>query len=152
MGTGRQTFIIIGCVAGLIALPFQGFYSAAKAALASYEEALRIELRPFNGTVTLVESGDHHTSFPDRREAQHHSQNNPHEPQQSRVLAEMVASEAAGTSAESFAERVTLVVASKYPQRHYFKMSALERMDVVLRAVLPSAWIEAAIRRADRLD
>ena len=59
--------IDISSIGGLVGLPFQGFYSAAKFALEGMTEALRIELRPFGIKVALVEPGDISTSFTDRR-------------------------------------------------------------------------------------
>ena len=53
----------IGSVAGDIAIPFQSFYSAAKAALGSYTLALANEVRPFHITAVLIEPGDICTGF-----------------------------------------------------------------------------------------
>lgn len=53
----------IGSVAGEIAIPFQSFYSAAKAALGSYTLALANEVRPFHVTAVLIEPGDICTGF-----------------------------------------------------------------------------------------
>lgn len=60
-GFGR--IVNIGSVAGDIAIPFQSFYSAAKAALCSYTLALINEVREFNITAACVEPGDIHTAF-----------------------------------------------------------------------------------------
>src|SRR5258708_5663628 len=62
----------IGSIGGLIAIPFQGFYSASKFALEGFSEALRLEVRPFGIHVVLIEPGDHRTSFtPNRRSTPH---------------------------------------------------------------------------------
>lgn len=60
-GFGR--IVNIGSVAGEIAIPFQSFYSAAKAALRSYTLALANEVREFRITAVCVEPGDIHTGF-----------------------------------------------------------------------------------------
>lgn len=60
-GFGR--IVNIGSVAGDIAIPFQSFYSAAKAALCSYTLALINEVREFNMTAVCIEPGDIHTGF-----------------------------------------------------------------------------------------
>ena len=60
-GFGR--IVNIGSVAGDIAIPFQSFYSAAKAALCSYTLALINEVREFNITAVCIEPGDIRTGF-----------------------------------------------------------------------------------------
>jgi NAD(P)-dependent dehydrogenase (short-subunit alcohol dehydrogenase family) len=52
---GRIVFM--GSVAGRNALPFTGAYAASKFALEGAADALRVELRPFGLTVSLVEPG-----------------------------------------------------------------------------------------------
>ena len=57
----KGTIINISSIGGLMGLPFQGYYSAAKFALEGWSEALRMELRPFNIKVIVIEPGDFHT-------------------------------------------------------------------------------------------
>jgi len=60
----RQGHIInIGSLAGLIGVPFQGFYSASKHALEGYTKSLRFELEPFNIKLTLIEPGFFRTNL-----------------------------------------------------------------------------------------
>jgi short-subunit dehydrogenase len=145
---GGGQLIFIGSLAGRIALPFQGFYSASKAALASYADALRIELRPFGIKVVLIEPGDHATDFAARRQAQPSLVVSPYEPLKSQVLAAMIASEAAGPPPDGLARLVGRIVAGETSGRQHFRMSALERVFVVLKALLPGAWFEVVLRRA----
>ena len=60
--------VIVSSVAAAIAIPFQTYYSATKAALNAYSCALRNELRPYGITVTAVMPGDIATGFTDARE------------------------------------------------------------------------------------
>ena len=53
----------VSSVAGAIAIPFQAFYSASKAAINSLTLALRNELSPFGVGVCAVLPGDTHTGF-----------------------------------------------------------------------------------------
>ncbi len=57
----------ISSVAGPIAIPFQAFYSASKAALNDYYLALANEVRPFGVSVCAVWPGDIKTGFTDAR-------------------------------------------------------------------------------------
>eukprot|EP00457_Paulinella_chromatophora_P011800 gb/GEZN01011963.1/.p1 GENE.gb/GEZN01011963.1/~~gb/GEZN01011963.1/.p1 ORF type:complete len:306 (+),score=51.13 gb/GEZN01011963.1/:27-920(+) len=55
----KQGYIItIGSIGGRIGLPYFSLYSASKAAVANYTDALRMELLRYNVRVTTVEPGD----------------------------------------------------------------------------------------------
>ncbi len=60
---GSGLIINVGSFGGRISLPYQSHYSASKAALAMYSDALRVEMMRFNVQVCLVEPGDTKTSF-----------------------------------------------------------------------------------------
>jgi len=60
--------ILVSSVAGEIAIPFQTYYSAAKAALNSYAQGLLNEVRPYGISVTAVMPGDIKTGFTAARE------------------------------------------------------------------------------------
>lgn len=65
-GGGR--IINLSSVAAPVAIPFQAYYSATKAAVNDYTMALANELRPFGVTVCAVQPGDIHTGFTAARE------------------------------------------------------------------------------------
>jgi len=65
-GYGR--IVNISSVAAPIAIPFQAYYSAAKAAIDSYTMALANELRPYHITACAVRPGDIRTGFTAARE------------------------------------------------------------------------------------
>ena len=65
-GYGR--IVNLSSVAGSIPIPFQTYYSAAKAATNSYTMALANELRPYGITVCAVQPGDIKTGFTKARE------------------------------------------------------------------------------------
>lgn len=52
---GKGLIITISSIGGVIAVPFQGFYSASKFAVEGYSEALLHEVRPFGIRICLVE-------------------------------------------------------------------------------------------------
>ena len=60
---GRGRIVNLSSVAGPLPIPFQTYYSAAKAAVNAYTLALANELRPFGITVCAVQPGDIHTGF-----------------------------------------------------------------------------------------
>jgi short-subunit dehydrogenase len=59
----RGHIVNIGSLAGRVAIPFMAFYSATKAAIEGYSEALLHELRPFGIHVSIVEPGFIHTEL-----------------------------------------------------------------------------------------
>lgn len=65
-GSGR--IVTISSVAAPIAIPFQAYYSASKAAIEDYTLALRNEVAPFGIEVVCILPGDIHTGFTDARE------------------------------------------------------------------------------------
>jgi len=53
----KGLIVNIGSVAGLLTTPFASVYSASKAAINAFTDGLRIELKPFNVKVLLVQPG-----------------------------------------------------------------------------------------------
>lgn len=60
---GGGLVLLVGSVAGLIPIPYQGHYSASKFALEAYAETLRMEAKKYHIRVCLLEPGDTKTGF-----------------------------------------------------------------------------------------
>src|ERR1700689_725251 len=60
---GGGGIVLVSSIGGLIAIPFQAFYTASKFALEGFGEALAYEVAPFGIQVTLVEPGNISTDF-----------------------------------------------------------------------------------------
>ena len=61
--------VVVGSIVGSVALPYHGAYSAAKAGLNGYVDALRREVEPLGVAVSLVEPGPVPTGFNERAAA-----------------------------------------------------------------------------------
>lgn len=61
----RGRILLVGSLSGRTPIPFQGHYSASKAAIEATAFALANELEPFDIPVCLIEPGDINTSFND---------------------------------------------------------------------------------------
>lgn len=62
-GSGR--ILLVGSLAGRTPIPFQGHYSASKAAIDALAGSLANEVKPFGIRVVLIEPGDINTPFND---------------------------------------------------------------------------------------
>lgn len=142
-GSGR--LIVVGSVAGRIAIPFQAFYSASKAAVASYVDALRMETAAFGVDVVLVEPGDHNTAFGAARAPSESGPDSAYQPQAQRAVAIMEASEHAGAPATDMARRVLAIATLKRPKGRYVQANAVEKVGLFLQQALPAAWFERMI-------
>jgi NAD(P)-dependent dehydrogenase (short-subunit alcohol dehydrogenase family) len=61
--------VMIGSIAGFLAMPAEGFYSATKHALEAYADVLRMEVAPFGVRVALVQPGFVRTNFASKAHA-----------------------------------------------------------------------------------
>jgi len=64
---GGGLVINVSSLAGKVALPFQGYYSASKSALEAYANTLRMEVERFNVSVVNLQLGDLVTKFTENR-------------------------------------------------------------------------------------
>lgn len=62
---GEGKIINISSIAGILAVPYQGMYSASKYAVEGYSEALRHEVKAFGIRVSIVQPGDINTTIDD---------------------------------------------------------------------------------------
>ncbi len=63
----KGVIINLSSVAGVYSIPFQGMYSASKAALEAMTEAMRLEVKPLGVRVCYVQPGDTKTAFTNNR-------------------------------------------------------------------------------------
>jgi NAD(P)-dependent dehydrogenase (short-subunit alcohol dehydrogenase family) len=144
----RSGYIVnIGSIGGLIAIPFQSFYSASKFALEGFTEALRLEVRPFGIHVVLIEPGDHRTSFTqNRRSTRGSSAGSAYHDRFQRSIARMAADEQGGPSPEGIARLLHKVVNHPRPRLRYTAGPPAQRAAVWLKRLLPYALIEKIMR------
>ena len=109
--------VFVSSVAAAIAIPYQAFYSAAKAAVCSVALALRNEVKSFNIKVSCVQPGDCATGFTDARE-----KDEAHDDvytQNRKATASMEKDERSGMSPESAAKEIVKIAQKKHPKPIY---------------------------------
>lgn len=144
----RAGYIVnIGSIGGLIAIPFQAFYSASKFALEGFSEALRLEVGPLGIHVVLIEPGDHRTSFTQNRQSTRGSQaGSAYRDRFERSIARMAADEQGGPSPEGIARLLHKVISNPHPRLRYTAGPPAQRAAVWLKRILPYAVMEKIMR------
>jgi short-subunit dehydrogenase len=141
--------INMSSLAGRIAVPFQGFYSATKFAIEAYTEALRMEVRPFGIVVSMIEPGDFATAFTaNRRITAASTCASPYHDSMQEAVAIMAREEQANTDLLPVIRAVETIFEARRPALRYPRATAVQRTFNALRPFLPQAVAEFLIRDA----
>lgn len=145
---GGGTIINFSSIGGLMGLPLQGFYSAAKFAMEGFSEALRMEVKQFNIKVVLINPGDFHTSNSANRRnfLAPTGKDDPYKDQYAKTLAVIEKDEANGWQPVVLARKLVRIVECKNPRQRYIIASFEQKLAVVLKYILPGklfTWILA---------
>ena len=147
MRAQRSGLIInVSSLGGIIALPFQGLYSAAKFAVEGLSEALRIEVRPWGIHVVLVEPADFRTDFTARRRLTAGSGDSPYAAAFERALAVIEHDETHGSDPELMGRVLERIIRSRSPRLRYMVGSFTELLAGILKPYLPPRLFEWIIR------
>ncbi len=146
-GRGRGRIVLISSIGGVVALPFQSFYSASKFALEGWGEALAYEVAPFGLDVTLVQPGNVATEFTDnRRTVALDDTGTGYGDAASRAIDTMAADERRGISPDTVARAVAKVLGQRRPPRRVSVGRPTERIGLLAKRLLPARVFEAAAR------
>jgi len=141
--------INMSSLAGRIAVPFQGFYSATKFAIEAYSEALRMEVRPFGIAVSMIEPGDFATAFTaNRRITAASAPASPYFDSMRKAIAIMARDEQANRDLSPVIRAVESILKSRRPALRYPRATPVQRTFNALRPFLPQAVAEYLIRDA----
>jgi len=135
------TIINFSSIGGLMGLPFQGFYSASKFAIEGLSETLRMELKPFNIKVVVINPGDFHTNnTANRRNFLTKSINDPYAEQFTKTLSIIEKDENGGWPPDVLARKLVKIIGKKNPHNRYVIASFEQKLAVVLKKILPTGW------------
>ncbi len=150
---GSGTLVVVSSIGGRIALPFQGLYSATKFAVEGLLEAVSMEVRSSGVRVALIEPGDFHTGFTDRRARVRRSrQGSAYRDALERALTVIEADERGAAGPESIACLIERVLLTKRPRLRYTIGPLPQRLAVRLKGILPGRAFEKILRVYYRLD
>ncbi len=139
---GGGTIINLSSIGGLMGLPFQGFYSAAKFAIEGFSEALRMEVAKFNIKIVVINPGDFRTnnSANRRKFLSPTGENDPYKDPFERSLKVIEKDEANGRDPVTLAQKLVKIVESNNPRQRYIIASFDQKLAVVLKKILPGRW------------
>jgi short-subunit dehydrogenase len=140
----RSGYIVnVSSIGGIIALPYQGLYSAAKFAVEGLTEALRMEMQPFGVHVVLIEPGDFCTGFTaNRRMVLASQENQAYAERCDRIIKNQEDSEQAGASPEKIARLLERIINHPSPRPRYRVGSVVEIAAIMLKRILPGRLFE----------
>ena len=144
---GGGTIINFSSIGGLIGLPYQGIYSAAKFAIEGFSEALRIEVRQFNIKVVIITPGDFRTNNTANRRnfLAPTGPDDPYNRQYEKTLASIEKDEANGWKPLVLARKLVKIVGLKNPRQRYIIATFLYKLAVTLKHFLPGKLFSTLI-------
>lgn len=151
--SGRGMIINVGSVAGQISIPYQAFYSASKAAVEAYSEALKMEVEPFGVKVFLLQPGDFHTGFTEARViATEALGSTVYQPAMSKALSVMERDELEGADPHLIAAVVERTIRRPGRRLRIPVGPFYEKVALTAKRLLPEPWFEFILRKYYRLD
>ena len=135
---GSGKIVAFSSIGGLMGLPFQGYYSASKFAIEGFCEALRLEVRPDNIKVVVIEPGDFHTAFTSKRKKESDPLADAAYPSYAESMRSIEKDETTGLLPEYLAIRLAGIVEKKNPSYNYIIATFVQRLSVTLKHILPS--------------
>jgi NAD(P)-dependent dehydrogenase (short-subunit alcohol dehydrogenase family) len=136
--------VLVSSIGGLIALPFQAFYSASKYALEGYAEGLAYEVEPFGIHVTLVEPGNIRTDFTASRRTISEDPDGVYAAAATKAITLMERDETNGAPPETAAAAIERVLDAKRPRRRVSVGKVGERIGIPAKRLLPHRVFEKA--------
>lgn len=132
----RGLIIQISSVAAYFGLPYRAFYSASKAALDRYTEALGMEVERFGIRTVAVHPGEFNTNI-------QHSRLRPdtltpdHQPGYDRAMEVLSGSMHYSRDPDEFAQVIARIVRHRSPRTSYVVARGVQRLSILLHKVLP---------------
>jgi NAD(P)-dependent dehydrogenase (short-subunit alcohol dehydrogenase family) len=144
--------VLMSSLGGVIAIPYQAYYSASKFALEGFAEALGYEVAPFGISVTLVQPGNFATDFTASRRLAAASAHSDYAAATAKAIEVMARDEQNGAPPADVAAVVQRVLEARRPPRRVSVGKAGERAGLVAKRLLPFRLFEAAAKGSLGVD
>jgi short-subunit dehydrogenase len=150
---GFGHIINVGSLGGVVSIPFQSFYSASKAALASLSNGLSMELKPFGISVTRIEPGDYRTGFTANRVfVDATDPEGVYGERCSRAIAVMEHDEQNGAEPKDMANILVKIIESRHPALNYRVGLFMQKLLIGLVPFLPDRLVEKLLMSTYRIS
>jgi len=148
----RGRIVNMGSISGRVPSPFVGAYNASKSALVALTDVLRMELRPWGISVSIIEPGAIATPIWEKSLSQSEiaQQNLPESAQNlygqsmNIVRQKMQILAAGGISADIVAQAVVHALTAKHPRTRYL-VGQDAKIGAILKHILPDFWHDRLI-------
>ncbi len=143
-GFGR--IVCFSSINGLLGIPYQGAYTAAKHAVEGFCESLAMEVRPFGIGVTLIEPGDHRSGSDAYRKHAARTADSPvYHPSFDNVIGVIAHDEKNGSDPDRLGEKVVRLMRRRRPPLRKRIASADQHLAVFLHRILPGNLFSSII-------
>ncbi len=146
---GSGQIINISSIAAAIPFPFEGFYAATKAALLSYTEQLRHEVKSLGVNVSVVEPGFFRTNLGETR-GYARGLIGDYDKMRTRLVEALKDEFRKGGNPTLVAQTILRIIESKSPRLEY--LSSKTGRYRALKHVLPQSMMERGLRRRWKLE
>lgn len=139
--------INVTSIAGYMGLPFRGIYSASKGALEIVTEALSMEVKQFNITVTNVAPGDFATNIASGRYHTPAYEDSPYVVHYQKNVDLMDKHVEEGKDPILIAKKILTIIEHPKPKLHYKVGEFLQKFSIWLKRILPDRVYEKLVMR-----
>lgn len=130
----KGKIFITSSIGALLPLSFHGFYSTCKVALDMMFDSLRVELMPYNITITSIKPGDDKTNFTKNR--QHDPVSDAYKKEFDKCLKRVEKDEQGGVDSYKIAHKVYKLSFKKHP-KYSVKVGAKDFFLIFVYKLLP---------------
>lgn len=144
---GAGKIVNIGSLAGRTGLPYQGLYSASKAALSALTESMDIELEPKGIRAYLIEPGDFKTDFSFNKKVDWLPAGDAERHRKERVISSIHRDAAAGRDPGEIADLVGDILSGKRRQTRFVLGPLMQVFTCLAKPFLPERAFNRLVKR-----